>query len=357
MPSTATVSARASRQPAPRQRLVRQITACWRTQALHTAVLLDLPDQLAEGHSDLAALALACQCSADGLQRLLRALCALQVCRERRDGRFELTPAGAALRRAPPDGAPSLRAMALWWGGPLWPMWGELSYSVRSGHSARSRQTGVANYAFLDGRPDAAALFHAAMQAQTALIAADLAQRDGWREARALVDVGGGNGSLGVAMALAHPQLQLTVLDRPDAEASACALFDAQALGGRARFIAGDFFAAVPAGADRYLLKSILHNWDDAACRRLLARCAEAAPAGARLLLVERVRAGRLRASHRDEALARTDLNMLAGLGGRERSLTEFRALLEPAGFELVDVTPTRHEFSVIESRRAGTPS
>ncbi|MFM2065466.1 MAG: hypothetical protein RLZZ584_375 [Pseudomonadota bacterium] len=342
----------AARPTRARQQLVQHITACWRTQALHSAVLLDLPDRLAGGACTAADLAPACGCTTDGLQRLLRALCTLQVCRESRTGRFELTEAGQTLCRNPADGASSLRAMALWWGGPLWPMWGELAYSVRSGHSARARQGGAAHYAFLDGQPEAATLFHDAMQAMTALITQDVAQLETWRDARTLVDVGGGIGTLGVAVATAHARLQLTVLDRADAGAGAQQLFERHALGARARFVAGDFFAHVPAGADRYLLKSILHNWDDAACARLLAHCAAAAPRQARLLLVERVRRGRLRPGRHDQALARTDLNMLAGLGGRERSLNEFAALLVPAGFDIVKVVATRHEFSVIETVR-----
>lgn len=333
-----------------RQRLVGHITACWRTQALHSAVLLDLPDRVATGKETVEALAHACGCPADSLLRLLRALCALQVCRETPDGRFELTAAGVALCHEPADGAPSLRPMALWWGGPLWPMWGDLSYSVRSGLSARARQTGATHYGFLDGQSEAATLFHDAMQAMTALIARAVAELQTWRDARSLVDVGGGNGTLGVAIALAHPRLQLTVQDQADARQGAQQLFDRHGLGRRARFVIGDFFADLPAGADRYLLKSILHNWDDAACTRLLARCAAAAPQGARLLLIERVRRGPLQATRHDQALARTDLNMLAGLGGRERSLDEFAALLGPAGFSIVNILPTRHEFSVIET-------
>ncbi|MBK6854282.1 MAG: methyltransferase [Burkholderiales bacterium] len=343
---------RRRRRDDPTQRLVQQITSCWRTQTLLTAVQLELPDRLATGPGDVQQLADACQCSSDGLHRLLRALCTLQVCRERRDGRFELTASGGALCRRPPDGGVSLRAMVIWWGGPMWPMWGELSYSVCSGRSARARQTGLSNYAFLGQQPEVAAQFHQAMQVMTALIAPEVARLDLWRDAHELIDVGGGNGVLACAVAAAHPHLTVTVLDRADAEPGAAALINHHALAGRVSFVAGDFFAAVPAGADCYLLKSILHNWDDAACGRILATVRQAAPPAGQLLLVERVRPARLRPSSHDEALARTDLNMLAGLGGRERSLAEFAALLGPAGFEITAVSPTSHEFSVIVARR-----
>lgn len=344
--------ARLRRPVDPRQRLVRHITCCWRTQALHVAVQLDLPDQLAAGRGDVDTLAEACACSVDGLRRLLRALCSLQVCRERRDGRFELTPGGLALCREPPDRAPSLRALVLWWGGPMWPMWADLAYSVRTGNSARARQMGQAHYGFLDGQPDMATLFHAAMQAMTALIADDVAALPTWHDATWLVDAGGGNGALSAAVAAVHARLRISVLDRPDAEPGATEVFERHALAARAGFVAGDFFTALPSGASHYLLKSILHNWDDAACLKVLARCADAAPAGSRLLVVERLRPERLGSTQREEAVARTDLNMLAGLGGRERSLREFAQLLGAAGFEIIGVTPTRHEFSVIETRR-----
>ena len=335
-----------------RQRLVRQITGCWRTQALHAAVLLDIPDRLARGNGEIAELATVCQCPADSLMRLLRALCTLKVCRQRRDGRFELTAAGDALRRSPADGADSLRALTLWWGGAMWSLWSDLAYSVQTGHSARARQTGVAHYGFLDQQPDTAPVFHQAMQAMTGLIAQELAHWPAWHNTRALVDVGGGHGTLAAAIALAHPRLQVSVLDREDARPAPDSDYGRLMQSGRARFCPGDFFQAVPAGADRYLLKSILHNWDDTQAACILGVCAAAARPGARLLLVERVRPERLRATVHDEALTRTDLNMLAGLGGRERSLAEFSALLEAAGFRLDQVAPTRHEFSVIEAIR-----
>ena len=338
---------------AARARLVQDITACWRTQALHAAVQLNLPDQLAAGPQTAAGLAAACQCEVDALRRLLRALCTLEVCAERPDDHFELTEAGMALCRQPRDGGPSLHALAAWWGGPMWPIWGDLAYSVRTGCSARERQTGHADYAFLaDAQPGMAALFHSAMQALTALVTADVARLPCWQGARSLVDVGGGTGELAAAVACAHPPLQVCVLDRADAMAGALAQFARHGLQSRARFVSGDFFVAIPPGADCYLLKSILHNWDDVACRRILARCAQAALPYARLLVVERLRPETMGSSRREQALARTDLNMLAGLGGRERSLAEFRALLEPAGFELLSVTDTAHEFSVIEAQR-----
>jgi SAM-dependent methyltransferase len=335
-----------------RARLLQLVTGCWSTQALRVAVEMDLPDRLAAGPLSPQALAAEANLHPDGLRRLLRALCALDVCRERRDGRFVLGAAGEVLRRAPPDAEPSLRSVVQWWGGPMWSLWPDLGYSVRTGASARQRRTGQQGYGFLESEPGMAATFHDAMHAMTALVAADVARLALWQGIRSLVDVGGGNGALAAAVVAAHPHLQGLVLDRSDAEPAARALLGAQGVAARCRVAVGDFFTALPAGQDAYLLKSILHNWDDAACARILAHCARAAAPGARLVVVERLSPARLRRCAHDNALARTDLNMLVGLGGRERTRPEFAALLAEAGFELAAVHPTAFEFSVLEARR-----
>lgn len=337
---------------AARKRLTAQIVSCWRTQALHTAVRLDLPDRLAHGSRDVAHLATACDCSPDGLQRLLRALCALGVLHERVEGRFGLTPTGDLLRRAPPDNLPSLRGLVLWWGHSLWRDWSDLTYSVKTGRSARAKRTGRETYGFPFGQTDVAASFHEAMQGFTALVCDDVGRLSIWGDVRELVDVGGGTGELACALAARHPALRAIVFDRADAHRQAIALFDRRGVADRVQYVAGDFFASIPAGADCYVLKSILHNWSDNDCGRILSRCAEASTQGTRLTIVERLRPARMRASPHDEAVARADLNMLIGLEGRERALSEFACMLKMNGFALVDVLPTRHDFSVIVAER-----
>lgn len=335
-----------------RQRLFERITACWSTQALRVAAELELPDLLYEEPADAQRLAERCGCDVDALRRLLRALCTLEICRGRPDGRFELAPGGALMRRLSDDTSIGLRALAMWWGGPMWSTWGDLGYSVRTGKSARALRTGRSHYGFLDDSPGVSALFHETMRALTRLVADEVARFSIWWDVRTLVDVGGGHGELTVAIAVQHPHVRAIVLDRQDAQAGAQALLAANRLEGRVRFVTGDFFVDVPAGADCYLLKSILHNWDDTDCQRILRCCADAAAPGARLLLVERVLCESPEPVPHDRALARTDLNMLIGLGGRERSLAELTALLEGAGFVVTRTARTRHEFEIIEARR-----
>lgn len=332
-----------------RERVAALIASCWRTQAIHAAVCVGVPEKLGVPQ-DSTALAQACGCDADALRRLLRALCALGLCREDEDGRFHLTPGGQLLRREGPDAAPGLRAMALWWGGPMWNLWPALEYSVRTGRSAREMHTGKSHYTFLDGDAPMAALFHEAMQAQSAAVADAVARLPAWQDAQSFVDVGGGNGALAAAVAARHPRLQGVILDRADAQAGACEAVRQRGLESRLRFTVGDFFGALPPGADWYLLKSILHNWDAEACARILARCAEAAAPQGRLLLVERLLPERLQTAEGHEALARADLNMLAGLGGRERTLKQYAQLLQAAGFRLAHVEPLSSEFHALEA-------
>lgn len=334
------------------QRLIERITACWSTQALRVAAELGLPDLLHEEPADARQLAARCGCDVEALHRLLRALCTLEICLERSDGRFELAPGGALMRAMPDDISNGMRALAMWWGGPMWSTWEGLGYSVRTGKSARALHTGRSHYRFMDDSPGVAALFHQSMRALTRLIADDVARLALWSDVGTLVDLGGGHGELTLAIAAGQPHLQAIVLDRPDAQAGAQALFEARGLATRVRFVAGNFFIDVPAGADCYMLKSILHNWNDEDCRRILRGCARVAAPGARLLVVERVRGQSMEPRPHDRALARTDLNMLIGLGGRERSLAEFTALLEGAGFAVTRTSQTRHEFDVIEARR-----
>ena len=334
-------------------RLVRHIVAGWRCQAIHAAVQLGLPHALADDPRAVGDLAKALACDGDGLARLLRALCSLGVCRERDDGCFALTRMGHLLHGAPERRAPSLHALSQWWGGPLWNMWSGLDYSVRTGRSARERLTGTPGYGHLDQDSDMARVFHEAQHAMTALVVDDVSGWSGWREVRTLVDVGGGHGQLALAVLAAHAHLTGTVLDLPHAERGARQCIEQAGLSGRCRFEPGSFLEQIPPGADVYLLKSILHNWDDPRCRTILQQCAAAAPKNAMLLIIERVQPPRLRANARDEAAARTDLNMLAGLGGRERTRSQYATLLAEVGFEVKSTTPLAFEFSLVVAARA----
>ena len=332
-----------------RERLLALINAAWTTHAIHAACALELPALMESGLHTVAHLAGAARCHAPSLRRLLRALATLEVCREHDDGRFELTPLGALLH---PDDAQSLNAWALLNGSAAWTArWGELDQSVRSGTSHRRRTTGSDGFDHLSGSPEAATLFNRAMVEVTRRVARDVLSLIDFSAARCIVDVGGGHGELLAAILRAHPAARGVLFDLPHAIDGAVAAMQRAGVAERCECIAGSFFDDVPGGGDAYLLKSVLHNWDDERCAAILGRCREAMSPRARLYIVERVVPERLGTSARDQSIAHSDLNMMVALSGRERGEAEFRALLVDASLGIERRVATDGGAGVIVAR------
>jgi SAM-dependent methyltransferase len=330
------------------ERLFTLINAAWTTRAIAVAAELRLAEAFQSGARSAEELAANCGAHAPSLHRLLRALCAIGLCEERDDGRYALTPLGALLAQDHPQ---SLRSWALQFGRQLWPAWGELDVSVRSGKGLRQRQGEAHGFAHLGRDAEAAAIFHGAMVEITRLVAADAVGRlDDLDDARCIVDVGGGHGRLLTEFLHRWPQAQGIVLDLPHAEHGATAHIAERGLGERAVFQAGDFFEAVPA-ADVLLMKAILHDWDDAHCAPILDNCRRALQRNGRLLVIERVLPDRLRDDSRHRGLARSDLTMMIGVGGRERTEAEFRRLLKSNGFSVLSLRPLVLDLCLIECR------
>lgn len=331
----------------PRTHLLSLINASWSTQVLHAACELQLPEHLAAGPGDAEGLARACGAHVMGVQRLLRGLAALGVCEDLGHDRFRLAPLGELLCR---DHEGSLREWALQVGGPQWERWGELADSVRTGQSWRLRHEGADSFASLNGDAHDAQAFHRAMGEMTRPVARAMLQAVDWGEARHLVDVGGGSGALLAVLLQGLPHTTGTLFDQPHAVHWAPALLEEAGVAERCDRVAGSFFERVPVGGDVYLMKSVLHNWDDARSVDILRCCRAAMAAKSRLLVIERLVPERLTTSARDQAVARSDLNMLVALSGRERRLVEFDALFAQSGLGRVRVLELRGEWSVIEA-------
>ena len=163
---------------------------------------------------------------------------------------------------------------------------------------------------------------------------------------RTVVDVAGGGGTLLAAILRAHPDARGILLEQPHVLPAARQALDAAGVGARCELVAGDIFESVVPGGDAYVLKWILHDWDDERARRILERCRRALPAAGRLLVVETV----LPPGDEPSSGKLADLAMLVWTGGRERTEAEYRALLAAAGFELARVVPTRSPLSVVEA-------
>jgi hypothetical protein len=315
------------------------------TQLVYVVVKLGVPELLREGPRPTAALAAATGAEPGTLYRLLRALASLGILVEDEQRRFALAPAGELLR----DGVPgSLRGSALFYGEPwCWQAFGGLLESVHSGTTPFVHVHGAGFFDYLARHADAAEAFHEHMLALTGQDAAAITAAYHFGGLGRIVDVGGGHGALLAAILRAHPGAQGVLFDRPSVVEGAREFLGAEGLADRCDLVGGSFFDDVPAGGDAYLLKDVLHDWEDEPAVAILRACRSAAGPAARLLVVERLippgaapAPGKL-----------TDVIMLVLTGGRERTEAEYRALLEAGGFALTRVVSTGSPMSILEAR------
>jgi SAM-dependent methyltransferase len=322
------------------------ISSTWVPQAIYAAAKLGLADALADGPRSSDELARAVSAHPSSTYRLLRALVVLGLAVQLEDGRFELTRVGSCLTTDAPD---SVRSWALLWGGPMmWEPWGHLADCVRTGEMAPRFLSGASTpFELMEAHPEDAAHFNRSMLELTRGVAALLPAAYDFSRASLVVDVGGGFGALLPPVLHAHPKLRGLVYDLPRCADGARKLSAEEGLDDRCAFEAGDFFASVPAGGDVYLLKSVIHDWDDERSRAILRRCREAMKPGARLLVLEWIVPERVGPG--DAGIVGTDLNMLVMVGGQERTESEYRALLASAGLRVTRVIPTM-AMSLIEA-------
>jgi hypothetical protein len=322
------------------------------SQALHVAAVLRLSDHLADGPRTAADLAAVIGCHPRSLHRLLRALATAGVYAQAPDGRFACTPLGDELRTG------SLGDWAAFAGAPsMWQAWGALGRSVRTGENAFASVYGEGVWEYRARDPAEGAAFDAAMAALSRHVAEAAIEAYDFAAFTTVADIGGGNGTL-LATLLAtlltrHPHLRGHLLDQPHVVAAAPALLDAAGVADRCEVHPGDLFTAVPPGADAYVLKSILHDWPDEDALAIARICRRAMRPDSVLLVLERVLAGPPY-SATDLPAAFSDLNMLVGPGGQERTRDQYETLLRRAGLRVTRTVHTATEISIIEAGPAG---
>ena len=322
----------------------RLIVAFRLSKIIGLAVELGIPEFLGRHPHTLAQLAADTRTHEPSLLRLLRAMVAMEVLAEDEAGRFSLTPLGEEMRHD------RLGPLARFLDGTLeWEAWKHLDHSVRTGERAFDHVYGMRNWQYYAGHPSDAAIFDAAMQALTGPVAEAVATEYDFSGAKKVADVGGGDGTMLIAILRHHPHLGGVLFDRPDVVDRARDRFEDAGLVDRVEFAGGNFFEHVTEGADVYLMKSIIHDWDDEESVAIIKRVREAADhTSARLLLVERVLSERIGPDDIDAVLS--DLNMLVNPGGRERTVSEYRGLLQRGGFQLERTIRVSPEFFILES-------
>jgi hypothetical protein len=232
---------------------------------------------------------------------------------------------------------------------PHWGSYGELRHALRTGRASVGRALGVPFFRHLERDRRAGAVFDEVMAAGSAPVAREVATAFDFSRARSVVDVGGGRGGFLLPLLEAHPRLRGVLLDGPRAVRAARASATRGSLRRRLRLAAGDFFRSVPAGGDVYVLRNVLHDWDDGRALRILLACRRAMSADSVLLVVERV----LPSSNRDWLGAVTDLDLLVLTGGRARTRGEHRELCREAGLSVRGFVPTPSGATVLLAVRA----
>ncbi|TKD11952.1 methyltransferase [Polyangium fumosum] len=317
----------------------------WISRMIYVAAKLGIADLIEEGPRSSEDLAASLGVDAGALHRMLRALSGAGVFAELPERRFGSTPLGATLRTGAPG---SMRDFILLFGGDVYARaWLDLLSSVKSGKTAVEHVFGAPLYPYLAGHPEDAELFDKAMTSFTYVDTNAVAARYDFSSFRTVVDVGGGHGSLLIAVAERNTELRGILFDQPHILEGARARIAASTSAARCEVVAGNFFEAVPS-ADVHMLKHIICNWDDDAAIRILKCCHRALPPGGRILVIESV----IGLSAPAELL---DVHLLTVVGGRMRSEQEHRDLLDAAGFRLTRLLPTDVglQHVVVEGTRA----
>lgn len=316
------------------------------SRVLHVVAELGVADELADGPLTVAELAARTSTHADSLGRVLRVAAAFGVFAEQQDGRYTLTDMSQALRSDVPG---SQRDMVLYNGDEmLWRSYGRLMHTVRTGEPAFEAAYGHGFFAHLEQVPQAGALFDRAMTGMSRATARMLLDSFDFGRFERIADVGGGRGWFLAELLGDHPQVRGTLIDRPAVVEEAHKIFEEAGVTDRVEVVPGDFFEELPAGRDAYVLKAVLHDWDDERAAAILGRIRAALqdrPEG-RLLICEFL-VGPANQWDRGKLL---DLDMLIRFGGRERGEDQWRALLATAGFELVN-EPVAGRWAVLECR------
>jgi len=327
----------------PQMQLMRQMVGAWITQAIYVASELGIADLLVEGPRTAEELAEQTNSHGGGLYRVLRALASIGIFSEDAQCRFSLTPIAECLLSDRPD---SLRPFGIMMGAEFYQSWGNLLYSTQTGEEGFKKRYGVPFFQYMTEHPERHTIYDAAMMVHGIAETEPMLDAYDFSVFKTVVDVGGGHGRMLAAILKRNPTVEGILFDLPAVADRSCEIISGLGLSGRCRIVGGDFLKSLPA-ADAYVMRHIIHDWDDDDAITILRNCREAVNPDGRILLVETV------IPPMDEPCFGKwlDLMMLI-VGGRERTEEQYRRLFSQAGLGLNRIVPTAHEISVIEAVR-----
>jgi SAM-dependent methyltransferase len=314
-------------------------------QALYAAAKLGVADLLQDGPRSTAELARQLEVNESALHRVLRALASQGIFEEISPRTFANNPVSSYLRTGVPG---SVRSMVIFWGTEnYYRPFGEILYSVRTGKSARTEVFGMDGWEYLKQHPENARIFDDAMTDLSSIMGPAVAGAYDFGRWGSVMDVGGGNGILLASILKAHPRLRGVLADLPHVlERAQQRGFLRGELEARSTMQPCDFFREVPSGCRAYVMKHVIHDWDDEHAQGILANCRRVVPPDGALLLVEWT----LPEGNLPSAGKLFDVVMLVMTGGKERTVEQYRQLLARADFKLNHVIAASPELSILEA-------
>jgi hypothetical protein len=332
--------------PAPVQ-MLQIITNFWTTRAVYVFAKLGIADLLKSGTKSTQELAESTGMHAPSLYRLLRALASAGIVQTENEGRFGLTPLSELLVTGAPGSMRWTVISEL--GQEHYPAWGNVMHSVKTGEIAFDNHFGMDIWKYFQQNPEDAAVFNDSMSAMTAVVNEKITSLYDFSRFNKIVDVGGGHGGLITSILKANPQAFGVLFDAEQVISGARPKLEAAGIADRCATIAGNFFQSVPAGGEAYIMKWIIHDWDDEKAARILKNIRSQIPQNGRVIIVDCV----VPEGDDPDFSKFFDLNMMVMTGGKERTAKEFDQLLSAAGFRFLRVIPTDLPTSIVEAEPA----
>jgi O-methyltransferase domain len=317
----------------------------WIPQAVYVAAKLNIADYLKHEPKSINELALATFTHAPSLYRILRTLCSVGIFEEKQDQFFGLTPISECLQSDIPN---SLRSLAVMYGESFhFQPWANILAAVKTGKSAFECTFGIDLFQYMEQNSEANQIFNDTMISLSTLVNIAIVTGYDYSRINNLVDIGSGKGTLTLPLLRANPKMQAILFDLPHVIEEAIETINSENLTDRCTLVSGDFFESIPTGSDLYILKHILHDWDDQRSINILKNCHQAMTSYSKLLIMERI----VPLGNEPSPAKLNDLEMMVLTpSGRERTELEFKALLQASGFKLVKIYPTDSPLFIIEA-------
>jgi ubiquinone/menaquinone biosynthesis C-methylase UbiE len=325
--------------------MIQFITGFWMSRAVYVAAKLGIADLLQSGPKTAEELAEATGMDAPSLYRVMRALASAGVFQHESDRRFGLTPLSETMITNTPGSTRWFLMSEL--GQEHYPAWGNVLHSVKTGEIAFDNAFGMDVWKYFSQNPEDAAVFNDSMSANTAAVNQAITSLYDFSQFKKVIDVGGGHGGLITSILQSNPEVNGVLFDAPEVISGARPKLEQAGVADRCEAVPGDFFKAVPAGGDAYIMKWIIHDWEDVKAITILKNCRQHMQPNSRLLIVDCV----VPDNDAPDFSKTFDLNMMVMTGGKERTKAEFEELLAAAGFKLVRVIPTNLPACILEAQ------